>query len=240
MLIFPAIDVYGGRVVRLLRGDYGKMKVYSDSAVETALRLMKEGAGRLHIVDLEGARTGTSPNFPVIAEIKKQTGLFCEVGGGIRSEEVLERYAEAGIDRMILGTAALGDPGFLDTAIGRYGDRIAVSVDARGGFVSVNGWTETSGVRAEDFCRELKEKGVKTVICTDISRDGAMKGANHGLYRRIGKTGLDVIASGGVSSAEDVRKLARAGVYGAIIGRAYYEGTLTVGEATEAACLQKE
>ena len=239
MIIFPAIDIYGGRVVRLFQGDYGQMKIYSESPVDTAMKLMSEGATHLHIVDLEGARTGGTPNFGVITSIKKHTGLFCEVGGGIRSAEVLERYAEAGIVRMILGTAALGDPGFADRAVGLYGDRIAVSVDARDGFVSVNGWTEKTDRDAVGFCRELKEKGVKTVICTDISRDGAMKGANHGLYRKIGRTGLDVIASGGVSSAGDIRKLARAGVYGAIVGRAYYEGALTIAEATETACLQK-
>ncbi len=235
MIVFPAIDIYGGRVVRLFQGDYGKMKIYSESPVDAATKLMKDGATHLHIVDLEGAKTGGTPNFGIITAIKKYTGLFCEVGGGIRSAEVLKLYADAGIDRMILGTAALGDPGFLEYAVGLYGDRIAVSVDARDGFVAVNGWTEKTDREPVGFCRELREKGVKTVICTDISRDGAMKGTNHGLYRKIGKIRLNVIASGGVSSADDIRKLARAGVYGAIVGRAYYEGALTLEEALEAA-----
>ena len=190
----------------------------------------------LHIVDLEGARTGGTPNFGVITSIKKHTGLFCEVGGGIRSAEVLERYADAGIDRMILGTAALGDPGFADRAVGLYGDRIAVSVDARDGFVSVNGWTEKTDRDAVGFCRELKEKGVKTVICTDISRDGAMKGANHGLYAALSRDlDMNIIASGGVSSLEDVIQLRALDLYGAIIGKAYYTGDINLARAIEVA-----
>ena len=237
MLIFPAIDLYEGKAVRLLKGDYRQMTVYEEQPARLLGAFSEAGAKTVHVVDLEGARDGQTPNLKLIAAIKAGTGLFMEVGGGIRNMDVVSRYLEeARVDRVIIGTAAVTDPDFLEQAVGRYGDRIAVGVDIRDGQVAIRGWTATSGLEAFAFCRRMEELGVKTIICTDISRDGALQGANRGLYRRLSEElKLQIIASGGVSSLEDVLALRGLGLYGAIVGKAYYEGALSLRAAIEAA-----
>lgn len=236
MLIFPAIDLLGGEAVRLLRGDYNEKTVYSTDPVSVAEDFASAGAEWIHLVDLEGARDGTAPAYELICRIKERTGLRCEVGGGIRDICTVERYLGAGIDRVILGTAAVTDRGFLREAAGRYGDKIAVGIDLRDGFVAIKGWTETTELSALEFCREAESIGVGTVICTDISRDGAMRGTNRELYRTLSsELGMNIIASGGVSSMDDVRALRELGLYGAIVGRAYYTGAVKLSEAIEVA-----
>ncbi len=236
MLIFPAIDLYKGKAVRLLKGDYSQMTVYSDDPVSVAADFEKAGASCLHIVDLEGAKSGLTPNLDTIRSIVEKTELFTEVGGGIRSMGAIDTYIRAGVGRVILGTAAVTEPDFAAEAVARYGERIAVGVDIRDGRVSIKGWTEDSGLEAMDFCRKMQELGIKTLICTDISRDGAMRGANHSLYRELSRTlGLDIVASGGVSSMEDVKRLRALDLCGAIIGRACYNGAIDLKEAIEVA-----
>ena len=236
MLIYPAIDLYQGKAVRLYKGDYAQMTVYSDDPASIAEDFSRCGATHMHIVDLEGAKSGTTPNYETILEIKRRGGLFCEVGGGIRSMETVDRYLSAGIDRVILGTAAVTEPGFVEEAVTKYGDKIAVGIDLRDGFVAIKGWTEQSDLTAFAFCEKLQAIGVKTLICTDISRDGAMKGTNHDLYRELmEKFRMQIIASGGVSSLEDVERLAKANTYGAIIGKAYYTGAIDLRKAIEVA-----
>lgn len=236
MLIYPAIDLYDGKAVRLFKGDYNQMTVYNEDPLAVAGDFVRCGATRIHIVDLEGARDGNTPNLPTICRIKEEAGLFCEVGGGIRNMDVVERYMAAGIDRVILGTAAVTDPDFLQKAVSKYGERIAVGVDIKDGLVAIKGWTETVGADALSFCKQLEALGVKTVICTDISRDGAMQGTNHGLYETLSRRFLlDIIASGGVSSLEDIKKLAAQGIHGAIVGKAYYCGSINLTEAIEVA-----
>ncbi len=236
MLIFPAIDLYGGKAVRLYKGDYNQMTVYNDDPLAVARDFKASGATHLHVVDLEGARDGGTPNLQTIAALARESGLFTEVGGGIRSIEVVDRYLSAGVDRVILGTAAVKDPAFLKEALARYGEKIAVGVDIRDGLVAIKGWTEVSEWNAMDFCATMQEMGVKTIICTDISKDGAMKGANHELYRTLSERfSLDIIASGGVSSLEDIEKLAEKGLYGAIVGKAYYTGAISLARAIEVA-----
>ena len=236
MLIYPAIDLYQGKAVRLYKGDYAQMTVYSDDPPSIAEDFARQGATHMHIVDLEGAKSGETPNFEIILEIKRRGGLFCEVGGGIRSMETVDRYLSAGIDRVILGTAAVTEPGFVEEAVTKYGDKIAVGIDLRDGFVAIKGWTEQSDLTAFAFCEKLQAIGVKTLICTDISRDGAMKGTNHDLYRELmEKFRMQIIASGGVSGLEDVQRLAKANTYGAIIGKAYYTGAIDLRKAIEVA-----
>ncbi len=236
MLIFPAIDLYEKKAVRLLRGDYRNMTVYSDSPAAVADDFVKEGASCLHLVDLEGARDGGTPNLSVIEEIRRRTSLFLEVGGGIRDEKTVRRYLDAGVDRVILGTAAVTDEAFLKEALGRYGDKIAVGVDIREGKVAIRGWTETSKLDGFAFCEKLQKLGLSALICTDIAKDGAMEGANHALYRALSeKLSLKLVASGGVSTLEDVKRLSALGLYGAIIGKAYYTKALSLREAIEVA-----
>ncbi len=236
MKIFPAIDLYGGKAVRLYKGDYAKMTVYSENPIEIALDFKEQGAEWLHLVDLEGARDGETPNLAVIRRIVSQSGLCAEVGGGIRSLAVIEKYLSAGVCRVILGTAAVTDPQFLSEAVKKYGEKIAVGVDIKDGCVAIKGWRETSALEAFEFCRKLEALGVKTVICTDISKDGAMQGANHALYEKMrAELGMQIIASGGVSDISDVRRLAEAGLYGAIIGKAYYTKAISLKEAIEVA-----
>ncbi len=231
MLILPAIDLYEGRAVRLLHGDYKKMTVYSEDPVAVARDFIAAGATEIHVVDLEGARDGTTPNLDVVGRIAS-LGARVEIGGGIRSESVADAYLSAGVSRVILGTAAVTDPAFLASALRRFGEAVAVGVDIRDGRVAIRGWTEVSELSALDFCRRLDSLGVSTLISTDISRDGAMRGANHGLYRTLADTlSMNVIASGGVSSMEDVRCLSALGIYGAIVGRAYYEGAMDLATA---------
>ena len=236
MLIYPAIDLYQGKAVRLYKGDYSQMTVYSHDPAAIAEKFAQAGATHMHIVDLEGAKNGTIPNFETILEIKRRGGLFCEVGGGIRSMETIERYVSAGIDRVILGTAAVTQPGFLEEAAKAYGSKIAVGMDLKDGYVAIKGWTEQSGLTAWEFCEKLQKIGIETIICTDISRDGAMKGTNHDLYPELmDRFSMNIIASGGVSSMEDVEKLAKAKLYGAIIGKAYYTGAIDLARAIEVA-----
>lgn len=233
MQLFPAIDIYGGKAVRLLHGDYAKMTVYSDNPLEIAQDFIACGAQNIHIVDLEGAKTGETPNLELIARIAA-CGLFAEVGGGIRSEEVAARYLDAGVQRVILGTAAVTDPALLERLVARYGGKIAVSVDVKDGYAAIRGWQEQSALTCDALCERLQDVGVKTVICTDISRDGAMRGTNRALYADLTKRyAMNFIASGGVSSMEDVIALRDSGVYGAIIGKAYYTGAIDLKAAIE-------
>ena len=236
MLIFPAIDLFDGKAVRLYQGDYARMTVYSEHPEEIAADFVRCGAGQIHLVDLEGAKNGETPNFATVCAIKRSSGAFCEIGGGIRSMAVVERYLSAGIDRVILGTAALRDEKFLRCAVDTYGSRIAVGVDIKDGCVAVKGWTEKSQTDAFAFCGKLQELGVKTVICTDISKDGAMQGTNRELYRSLSQQfSMDITASGGVSDLEDVLALRRLELYGCIIGKAYYTGGIDLKKAVEAA-----
>ncbi|MBQ4208703.1 MAG: 1-(5-phosphoribosyl)-5-[Clostridia bacterium] len=236
MILFPAIDLYEGKAVRLVRGDYNRMTVYSEDAPAVALDFKAQGATHIHLVDLEGAKSGTTPNFETVCAVKEKSGLFCEIGGGVRSMETVERYLAAGIDRVILGTAAVQDEAFLCDCAAKYGDRIAVGVDLKDGFVAIKGWLETSDRDAFSFCGRMQQLGVRTLICTDISKDGAMQGANVALYRELSERfSMQIEASGGVSSLEDVRRLRALNLYGAIIGKAYYTGAINLKEALEAA-----
>ena len=236
MKLLPAIDLYDKKAVRLYKGDYNQMTVYSENPVEIALDFKAQGAKNMHIVDLEGAKTGDTPNLETIKKIISATDLFTEVGGGIRSLEVIKKYISAGVQRVILGTSAVTDREFLVEAIKLYGDKIAVGVDIKDGYVAIKGWTEKSSLDAFEFMKELESLGVKTVICTDISKDGAMQGTNHELYKKLSENlSLNVIASGGVSSIEDISKLKNQKVYGAIIGKAYYIKAISLKEAIEVA-----
>ena len=235
MLIFPAIDLFEGKAVRLYQGDYAQMTVYSEDPPALAADFRAAGATHLHVVDLEGARSGLTPNLDTVRALAR-SGLFTEVGGGVRSMAVVEAYLSAGVQRVILGTAAVTDEGFLKEAVGTFGSRIAVGADFRDGYVAIKGWTEKTALPALDFCRKMEDLGVKTLICTDISRDGAMRGANRALYSELTEAlGLDIIASGGVSSLEDIAALKARGLYGAIIGKAYYTGAIDLKKAIEAA-----
>ncbi|MGN0452521.1 MAG: 1-(5-phosphoribosyl)-5-[(5-phosphoribosylamino)methylideneamino]imidazole-4-carboxamide isomerase [Ruminococcus sp.] len=236
MIIFPAIDLYGGKAVRLYKGDYNEMTVYSDAPSKVAKKFQSFGATHLHLVDLEGAKAGTPKNLDTIKKITSETDLFTEVGGGIRNMDIAAAYIESGVDRIILGTAAVTDRSFLKEAIDKFGDKVAVGVDLRDGFVAIKGWTEKSAETAEDFLADMEKLQVKTVICTDISRDGAMRGSNNELYSQLSKKfSVDLVASGGVSSIEDIKTLSAMGLYGAIIGKAYYTGAIDLKEALEVA-----
>ena len=238
MKIFPAIDLYDGRAVRLLKGNYNEMTVYSDNPPEIGKAFADAGAGYIHIVDLEGAKDGAAVNFEVVKAIKEASGLFCEIGGGIRTMEVAEKYISVGIDRVILGTAAVSDKAFLKAALDRFGDKIAVGVDLKDGKVAVKGWLEDSGIDGIEMCKEMQAMGVKTIICTDISKDGAMKGTNHELYRRLNdELPLQITASGGISTIDDIKRLRELDIYAAIIGKAYYTGALDLKEAIAAGAL---
>ena len=236
MHIFPAIDLFGGKAVRLYKGDYQQMTVYHEHPEEVAKQMESQGAKFLHLVDLEGARSGETSQLSVVQSIVEQSGLFVEVGGGIRTLETMERYIDIGVSRVILGTAAVQDPELVRRAVERFGDKIAVGADIKNGEVAIKGWTESSGCTLEDFCRRMEQIGVTTVICTDVSKDGAMQGTNRALYGELSKTcGMQIIASGGVSSMEDIRALAAMDIYGAIIGKAYYTGAIDLKEAIEVA-----
>ena len=236
MLIYPAIDLYEGKAVRLFKGDYNEMTVYSTNPPEIALDFKNAGATHMHIVDLEGAKSGLTPNFETVKAIKNAAGLFCEIGGGIRSMDVIEKYVSAGLDRVILGTAAVTQEGFVKEAVKEYGEKIAVGIDIKDGFVAIKGWTQKSEITALDFTQKMQDTGVKTLICTDISKDGAMQGTNHSLYSELmEKFDMQIIASGGVSGIEDIRKLREKNLYGAIIGKAYYTKAVDLKKAIEVA-----
>lgn len=234
MKIYPAIDLRNAQAVRLTQGDYNRMTVYSDDPVSVAKSFFEAGARYLHIVDLDGAKDGTMSNFATIKDIVAATGMFCEVGGGIRNLERIEEYLKVGAGRVILGTAAVNDPEFLKTAVKLYGDKIAVGVDAKDGYIAVNGWLDVTEVKGIDFCYELLNLGVKTVIYTDIAKDGGMAGTNLPLYRELSKIkGLDITASGGISSVEEIIELNGMNIANAILGKALYTGALDLKKAIE-------
>lgn len=236
MKLFPAIDLYDGKAVRLFKGDYNEMTVYSENPIEIARDFEQKGAEYIHLVDLEGAKDGTTPNIDIVKQIANETSLFTEIGGGIRSMETVKKYLENGVDRVILGTAAVNDPEFLEQAVKTYGEKIAVGVDVKDGFVAIKGWVEKSEYDCFEFCAKMQNLGVKTIICTDISKDGAMQGTNRMLYKELSeKFSIDITASGGVSSIDDIKALRSLDLYGAIIGKAYYIGAIDLEEALEAA-----
>ena len=234
MKIFPAIDLFGGQAVRLYKGDYDQMTVYDPEPLNTVRKFEAAGAKNLHLVDLEGAKTGQTTNLPTIEKLAANTGLFIEVGGGIRNMDTVRRYLEAGASRVILGTAAVTDPDFLAATVAAYGDKIAVGADLKDGKVAIKGWLETSQEGWEAFFDKMQALGVSTIICTDISKDGAMQGTNRELYKLLAqKYTMNIIASGGVSSLEDIQALKAAGVHGAIIGKAYYTGAIDLAQAVK-------
>ena len=236
MKIFPAIDLYDGKAVRLFKGDYAQMTVYGDDPAAIAKEFEKKGAQYVHVVDLEGAKIGSPAHLHVVKAIAEQTNLFIEIGGGIRDMATVEKYLQSGANRVILGTAAVTDEAFLKAALEKYGEKIAVGADIADGKIAIKGWLEKSDYTVDDFFEKMQSLGVKTVICTDISKDGAMRGTNLALYQRLSKQyALDIVASGGVSSMDDVRALAAMQVYGAIIGKAYYIGAIDLEEAIEVA-----
>ena len=232
MKIFPAIDLYDGKAVRLYKGDYNEMTVYSENPIEIARDFEAAGAKYIHMVDLEGAKDGTTPNLNIVKQVANETSLFVEIGGGIRSMETLDKYFNAGVSRAILGTAAVTDEEFLKAAVAKYGEKIAVGADIKDGMVAIKGWLEKSEYSTDAFFEKMCALGVKTVICTDISKDGAMKGTNRELYRELSeKYSIDIVASGGVSSLDDISALTEMNLYGAIIGKAYYIGAIDLKEA---------
>ena len=236
MILFPAIDLFEKKAVRLYKGDYHNMTVYSENPIEIARDFERKGCTHIHMVDLEGAKDGTTPNISIVEQVAKETSLFVEIGGGIRNMQTVERYLDAGVSRVILGTAAVNDEAFLRAAITKYTDKIAVGADVKDGYIAIKGWLEQSAVTLEDFLKKIESLGVRNIICTDISKDGAMKGTNLALYRQLGeKFKLDITASGGVSTMEDIRQLRQMDIYGAIIGKAYYTGAIDLAEALEAA-----
>ena len=236
MLIFPAIDIFEGKAVRLYKGDYAQKTIYADNPIDVASDFVQSGATHMHLVDLEGAKSGETPNLETIASIKASVGLFCEVGGGVRSMRVIKAYTDAGIDRVIIGTAAIEDPVFLNRALEGYADRIAIGADIKDGRIAIKGWTQTTDIDAFSFCEKMQSEGVSCIICTDISKDGALAGTNRALYSELRKKlSLNIIASGGVSSIDDIRALKEMGLYGAIVGKAYYTKDIDLREAIEVA-----
>ena len=240
MQIFPATDILGGKVVRLTKGDYNQVKIYADSPAEMALEFMKDGATNLHMVDLDGAKDGLPVNFDAIREAAKIDGLFIEVGGGIRNMQRIEDYLSLGVKRVILGTAAIRNYPFVEEAVKEFGSAVAVGVDAKEGLVAVSGWQETTNVNSVEFCKKLRDTGVSTVIYTDISKDGMLSGTNLEIYREISEIkGLDIVASGGITFAHEIETLREMNIYGAIVGKAVYEGKLSLKDALAAAGGQK-
>ena len=236
MLILPAIDLYDKKAVRLYKGDYNEMTVYSNNPIEIARKFQECGATFIHMVDLEGAKNGTTPNIDEVRKVVEYTDLKVEIGGGIRDEETVQKYIDLGVERVILGTAAVTDDEFLCKMVAKYKDAIAVGVDLKDGYVAIKGWTEKSALTADDFFKHLSDIGVKTVICTDISKDGAMQGTNRELYKELSeKYPMDIVASGGVSSIDDIKALKDMNLYGAILGKAYYIGAVDLKEAVEVA-----
>ena len=235
MYIFPAIDLFDKKAVRLLKGNYEDMTVYSSNPLEIAQEFERSGAKHIHIVDLEGAKSGKPENLDVIRSVTENTNLFVEVGGGIRNAEIAEKYLSSGAGRIILGTAAVEDEDFLKYCAENYKDKVAVGVDIKDGYVAVKGWTEKSKFECFEFCEKISRMGIRYVICTDISKDGAMQGTNHELYKKLKeKFSLNITASGGISDMDDIIKLNTLGIYGAIIGKAYYTGAINIKEAVEA------
>lgn len=236
MNIFPAIDLFEGKAVRLYKGDYNQMTVYCEQPEKVAVYFKECGAEYIHLVDLEGAKSGETPNFETVKRIIEASNLKAEIGGGIRSEEVIEKYINAGAYRVVLGTAAATDPEFLERVAKKYGEKIAVGCDLLNGFVATKGWTDTTNETGEQFFERVQKLGIKTVICTDISRDGAMKGTNLELYKELSKKfSIDIIASGGVTNMSDIENLKKMDIYGAILGKAIYTGNIDLKNAIKAA-----
>ena len=236
MNIFPAIDLYDKKAVRLFKGDYNQITVYSENPIDVARDFEQKGAKFIHMVDLEGAKDGTTPNLSIVAEIAEKTSLFVEIGGGIRSMETVDKYLSAGVSRVILGTSAVTDEAFLKSAIEKHGEKIAVGADVKDGYIAIKGWLEKSAYTLDAFFEKMQNMGVKTIICTDISKDGAMKGTNLQMYKELSKKySLDIVASGGVSAINDIKELRKMELYGAIIGKAYYTGAIDLSEAIEVA-----
>lgn len=236
MILLPAIDLYEKKAVRLYKGDYQNMTVYSCNPIEIARDFESCGCTHIHMVDLEGARDGTTRNLTIVEQVARETSLFVEIGGGIRSMETVQRYLDAGVKRVILGTAAVNDPAFLENAVAAFGSAIAVGADVKDGYIAIKGWLETSQLTLEAFLHGMQSLGIRNVICTDISRDGAMRGTNLALYRELSRQfNMDITASGGVSTLEDIRQLRSMELYGAIIGKAYYTGAIDLKEALEVA-----
>ena len=236
MILFPAIDLYEKKAVRLLKGDYQNMTVYSNDPVQIARDFAAAGATHIHMVDLEGARDGATPNLSVVEQVARETKLFIEIGGGIRNMETVDRYLDAGVSRVILGTAAVKDEAFLKAALAACPGKIAVGADVKDGRIAIKGWLETAELTLEAFLQKMEAMGVRNVICTDISRDGAMRGTNLELYQALSqKYAMDITASGGVSSMGDIRRLRQMELYGAIIGKAYYTGAIDLKQALEVA-----
>ncbi len=235
MQIFPATDILGGKVVRLTKGDYNQVKIYADSPAEMALEFMKDGATNLHMVDLDGAKDGAPVNFEAIRQAATIKGLFIEVGGGIRNMQRIEDYLSLGVKRVILGTAAIRNYPFVEEAVKEFGNAVAVGVDAKEGFVAVSGWQETTNVNSVEFCKKLRDTGVSTVIYTDISKDGMLSGTNLEIYKELSEIkGLDIVASGGITFTHEIETLNKMGIYGAIVGKAVYEGKLSLKDALAA------
>ena len=234
MNVFPAIDLYDKKAVRLYKGNYEEMTVYSENPIEIAYDFESKGAKFIHMVDLEGAKNGTTPNIDIVKEVASKTSLFVEIGGGIRNIETVEKYLNAGVSRVILGTSAVTDEAFLKEAVSKYQEKIAVGADVKDGYIAIKGWIEKSQYSLDEFLSKMQKLGVKTVICTDISKDGAMKGTNLKLYKELSeKYSLDIVASGGVSTIDDIKALREMNLYGAIIGKAYYIGAIDLKEAIE-------
>ena len=236
MIIFPAVDLYEKKAVRLFKGDYNQMTVYSHNPLQVAKKFESCGAAHIHLVDLEGAKFGTTPNIDVVSSIAKNTSLFTEIGGGIRSLDTVKAYFDCGVDRVILGTAAVNDRDFLINAVNLYGEKIAVGADIKDGYIAIKGWTQKSAIKLDEFLADMQNIGIKNIICTDISKDGAMKGTNLKLYANLSeKYSISLTASGGVSSIDDVISLRKLNLYGAIIGKAYYTGAIDLKQAIEVA-----
>jgi phosphoribosylformimino-5-aminoimidazole carboxamide ribotide isomerase len=236
MKIFPAVDLFQQKAVRLFKGQYDNMTVYSNRPWEIAEDFENSGSKYVHLVDLEGAKNGTTPNMDVVKKIIERTNLFYEIGGGIRDIETVEKYFDIGINRVILGTSAVTDERFLDKAINKFGEKIAVGIDVLDGCVAIKGWVEKSKYDCFEFFEKMINKGVKTIICTDISKDGAMQGTNLELYKKLQDMfSCNIVASGGVSNLEDIKRLSEMNMYGAIIGKAYYTKTINLKEALEVA-----
>ena len=226
MIILPAIDLLGGKCVRLRQGKYDDVTVYNDDPIAQAFEFKEAGASWIHIVDLDAAKSGIPTNHQVIRDIAVKTGLKVDTGGGIRNMDTLTSLIEEyGVSRCVLGTSAIKDRPFTEAALARYGDKIAIGIDAKGGEVAVDGWTEGSGVAAVDFALTMKSLGATTVIFTDIARDGMLTGpAFDATKEMVDRTGLDIIASGGIGSDEDIYYIKGSGASGVIVGKAIYEG----------------
>lgn len=228
MIIFPAIDLLNEQCVRLKQGDYNQKEVFNSNPVEQAKSFEEQGAKFLHLIDLDGAKEGSQKNFEVIRKIREAINIPIQVGGGIRNEERIIKLLELGVDRVILGTIAIKNKNFLKEMLNKYGEKIVVSVDAKEGKVATDGWLEDSGIDSIEFVKELIELGLKTLVYTDISKDGMMEGTNLDIYKKINELEIDLIASGGVSRMYDIEELLKMNTYGAIVGKAIYAGALSL------------